>query len=205
MQGIVRWQGQSLNAAQHDAGAAEMTNVHSRALECFLTEVERRALRMAEIATRNREEALDIVQDAMYKLVQRYSNRPETEWGPLFQRILQHRIQDWHRRNSLRKRVYSWLNWGDDSEQDADPLENLPDPRGLTPDKQLQNEHAIQQLEQALGELPLRQQQAFLLRVWEGYDVAQTATTMGCSQGSVKTHYSRAVSKLQEKLGDFRS
>ena len=210
MQGTLQWHMQEREAAgflcktaHGKAGPAEMSNTHLLALDRFFVAVERRALRMAEIATRNREEALDIVQDAMYKLVRRYSEQPEAEWGPLFQRILQHRIQDWHRRNSLLNRWHSWLHWHDDEE--GDPLAKLPDPSASTPDRQLQNAQAMQQLDQALTELPLRQQQAFLLRVWEGYDVAQTAKAMGCSQGSVKTHYSRAIHKLQEKLGDFRS
>lgn len=189
-------------AADSDEHVRDSQSCH---LEHFLASVERRALRMAEIATGQRDDALDIVQDAMYKLVQRYGKRPPTEWGPLFQRILQNRIHDWYRRRILRNRLQHWLHWDrDDDDGIADPLENLPDLQGHAPEQSLQGEQAMQELERALRDLPLRQQQVFLLRVWEGYDVAQTARAMGCSQGSVKTHYSRAIHKLQERLGDFR-
>lgn len=157
---------------------------------------------MAEIAVGNREDALDIVQDSMLRLVRRYAGRPESEWGPLFHRILQSCIVDFHRREGVRRRWRVWLRGPDDQEARADPLENQPGAPGEEPDRRSDAERMSDTLEQALGELPLRQQQAFLLRIWEGMDVAETARAMGCSQGSVKTHLSRAMHALRERLED---
>ena len=158
---------------------------------------------MAEIASGNRDDALDIVQEAMLKLAQRYANRPEEEWAPIFHRILQSRINDWHRRSRVRNRWRVWLS-GEDQDHGVDPIEKHEDRHAVEPSRKLANDQAGQALEAALAALPLRQQQAFLLRAWEGFDVATTAKAMGCSQGSVKSHYSRAVHALRERLGDFQ-
>jgi RNA polymerase sigma-70 factor (ECF subfamily) len=171
-----------------------------QALERFLADSERRALRMAELATGSREEALDIVQDAMLALARRYGGRDPAEWAPLFHRILQHRIRDWYRRSRVRYRWLAWLATDDESEDD--PIASLPDPQALRPEDRVGQERAGAAIEAALRRLPLRQQQAFLLRVWEGLDVNQTAAAMGCSEGSVKTHYSRAVHTMRALLGD---
>lgn len=173
-----------------------------RQLNQFLAGVERRALRIAEIATRDRDEALDLVQDAMIKLVNNYARRDEAEWMPLFYRILQNGTRDWHRRQKVRRRVMVWF--GRDAEDDErDPIAQAPDPAGRTPDEQLQSGETMQRLERAVRELPARQREAFMLRTFEGLDVAGTAVAMACSEGSVKTHYSRAVHTLRENLGDY--
>ena len=173
-------------------------------MDHFLAGVERRAFRMAQLATRDRDEALDIVQEAMFKLVQRYADRTESEWGPLFYRILQNRIQDWHRRTWVRHKWHAWMSsdTGPVDSPHEDPMAMIPDPR--LPDLSIEVAHkrAGAALETALQDLPLRQRQAFLLRAWEGFDVAETAQAMGCSTGSVKTHYSRAVHRLRDRLGD---
>ncbi|MDR2214159.1 MAG: RNA polymerase sigma factor [Pseudomonadales bacterium] len=171
-------------------------------LENFLAGVERKAYRMARIATGNQEEALDIVQDAMLKLVEKYGDKPESELAPLFYRILQSRIRDWYRRSSVRNRFRSWLGRADGDEDEEDPLQLLPDPAGKPPEELLALQGGMEALEDALRRLPLRQQQVFLLRAWEGLDVRQTAQAMHCAEGSVKTHYSRALSKLRERLGE---
>ena len=158
---------------------------------------------MAEIATGNADDALDILQDAMYKLVQKYADKSPDEWGPLFQTILQSRIMDYHRRNSVRNKYMAWLSSKDD-DTEVDPLQTVVDENALAPDASFEQEVSMQVLEQAIRELPPRQQQAFTLRALEGLDVAETAKVMKCSQGSVKTHYFRAVSVLREKLGDYR-
>ena len=173
-----------------------------RQLNQFFAEVERRALRFAEIAVRDRDEALDLVQDAMIKLARHYAEQPKEEWTPLFYRILQNRIRDWHRRQAVRNRVMVWFGRGAQADNDFDPVAQAPDPAGRTPDEQIETQEAMQRLEDAVGRLPARQREAFMLRTFEGLDVAGTATAMGCSEGSVKTHYSRAVHTLRDALGD---
>lgn len=171
-----------------------------QALDRFLASVERRAFLIARMATGSADEALDIVQDAMLQLVQHYGGRGENEWPPLFHRILQRRIVDWYRRTRVRHRWRHWFS-GDETD-DADPLQNLPDPGATDPPDLAATGRTMVALEAAVARLPLRQQQAFLLRAWEGLDVKQTADAMGCSEGSVKTHYSRAVHSLREQLKD---
>ncbi len=171
-------------------------------LNRFLAEVERRALRIAEISVRDRDEALDLVQDSMIKLACKYAGRSSDEWTPLFYRILQNGVRDWHRRQVVRNRVMVWFGRSGNVDEDYDAVAAAPDPKGRTPDEQLQSQEAMQCLEIAVGELPGRQREAFMLRTFEGLGVAGTATAMGCSEGSVKTHYSRAVHSLRETLGE---
>jgi RNA polymerase sigma-70 factor (ECF subfamily) len=172
-----------------------------RALERFLASVEKRAFRIAHIATSNSEEAFDIVQDAMFKLVEKYAGKPEADWPALFHRILQSRIRDWYRRNSVRNRFRSWLSSSLDD--DEDPIQTVADEAGRSPEQQWQLGLGMEALDKALHNLPLRQQQAFILRVWEGLDVRETAKAMFCAEGSVKTHYSRAIHSLRESLGEY--
>lgn len=168
-------------------------------MQVFLADIEGRAFSMAQFATGNRDDALDIVQDSMMKLVQNYSERERNEWKPLFYSILQTRILDWHRRQSVRNRFRSWLHW--DYEEDAEnPLEQFADAPQAAPDIALQDAQFGADLNVALRKLPLRQQQVFLMRVWEGLDIAETAAAMQCSQSAVKTHYSRALEKLKVML-----
>lgn len=190
-----------LNENQQSLITRLSTLEHNQTLERFFAEVERRAFRMAEIATGNREDAFDILQDAMCKLVEKYADHETSEWGPLFQTILQSRIRDWYRRNTIRNRFRSWFP-AKDMENSEDPLQTAVDERERTPEQHLQSSRRLDVLEQAIRELPLRQQQAFMLRTLEAFDVKQTAKIMRCSEGSVKTHYSRAVHSLREKLGD---
>ena len=170
-------------------------------LNRFLAEVERRALRIAEIGVRDRDEALDLVQDAMIKLAKNYADRDAGEWTPLFYRILQNGVRDWHRRQAVRNRVMTWFGKSAD-DNDYDVVASAPDPVGRTPDEELQNEEAMTSLESAVCALPLRQREAFMLRTFEGLDVAATAQAMSVSEGSVKTHYSRAVHTLRKALGE---
>lgn len=172
-------------------------------LDRFLAEVERRAYRMAEIATGNSDDALDILQDAMYKLVQKYSHKPVEEWGPLFHTILQSRIMDYHRRNIVRNKYMVWFG-SKDGDKEIDPIQTVADEHTPGPDASVDHGMSMQVLDKAIRKLPARQQQAFMLRALEGLNVAETAKVMKCSQGSVKTHYFRAVSVLREKLGDYR-
>jgi RNA polymerase sigma-70 factor (ECF subfamily) len=176
----------------------------TRELEQFLKEVERRAFRIAEIALRNRDDALDVVQEAMIQLARTYAERPAEEWKPLFHRILQNRIHDYQRRRRTRSKVIAWWTGGtreDDEDAPPDPIETAAS-NEAPPAARVENEQAMAALETALAGLPGRQQQAFLLRSLEGLDVAETAAAMGCSEGSVKTHYFRALKTLREQLGE---
>jgi RNA polymerase sigma-70 factor (ECF subfamily) len=144
-----------------------------------------------------------VVQDAMWRLARRYGDRDPAEWAPLFHTILQRRIRDSLRRSRVRSRFRAWLGGGGgdgDGDGGVDPIASLPDRRGPDPAEQVAQGRATEVLEAALRALPPRQQQAFLLRAWEGLDVRETARAMGCSQGSVKTHYARALGALRAKL-----
>ncbi|HEX6834313.1 MAG TPA: RNA polymerase sigma factor [Rudaea sp.] len=172
------------------------------ALDEFLKSVERRALRMAELATGNREEALDLVQDALFGFVRHYASKPSSEWTPLFYRVLDSRLNDWHRRRQVRGRWLTVFSRSQDEDDAADPLEQAPDESDPGPLLRLADSQAARALDAALTALPLRQRQAFLFRVWEGLDVAATAAVMRCSEGSVKTHLSRALAALRRALED---
>jgi RNA polymerase sigma-70 factor (ECF subfamily) len=175
------------------------------ALNRFLTDIERRAFSMANFSAHNTEDALDIVQDAMFDFVRHYAARPEVEWKPLFFKVLNSRIRDWQRRNAIRSRFRAWFGFfGEDTDEPIDPIDSIADTSTPDPAAQLVWNNVADALKTGLRSLPLRQRQAFLLRVWEGLDVAGTAQAMGCSEGSVKTHYSRAVHALQVLLEEYR-
>ena len=183
--------------------AGEKTLSQQSALNMFLRDVERRALRMAELSTGNREDGLEIVQEAMLGLASRYAAKPSAEWKPLFYRILQSRITDFHRRRAVRNRVMALMPWRGDEEDDVtDPIAQASYGERDNPLQELQQSAAGEAIQAAIGALPGRQQQAFMLRTWEGLSVSDTAIAMACSEGSVKTHYSRAIKALQHSLGD---
>ena len=147
--------------------------------------------------------ALDIVQDAMLKLTDKYSDRPAAELPLLFQRILQNTIRDFYRRQKVRSlwtTLFSSLQPRDDNTEDYDPLESMetegPGGKGDSPADRLERSQIAGVIGQGLERLPPRQREAFLLRYWEELDVAETAQAMGCSEGSVKTHCSRATHAL---------
>lgn len=172
------------------------------ALNRFLADVEKRALRMAQISLRHEQDALDAVQDAMLHLARRYRDRDPAEWPALFFRILQNRVRDLHRRRVVRGRVMALMPWRrNDDEPPADPVSDAPD-SAPGPSAQAEAMAMRGSIEAALRELPARQREAFLLRSMEGLDVAATAAAMGCSEGSVKTHHFRALQALRAKLGE---
>jgi RNA polymerase sigma-70 factor (ECF subfamily) len=190
-------------ASRGDVDLSDPSNARSRALSQFLAGVEVRAFKIAQAALRHEDDALDAVQDAMLQLARAYAERPAEEWKPLFYRILENRIRDMQRRRTVRNRVMSWLPFRSDSEEnEPDPIAEAASEEPL-PMRRLEIAEAMEALEKALGALPRRQQQAFLLRTMEGLDVAQTARAMGCSEGSVKTHYFRALQTLRAQLGDL--
>ncbi len=166
-------------------------------LDLFLAGIGPRAFRFAEAGLRHREDALDAVQDAMMRLLA-YRDQPAAEWTPLFWRILRSRIVDLQRRRNFRLRFWAPAE-AHDEDQRIDWSDTTPGPAG-----QQQQQQTYQQLVHALRQLPARQREAFTLRVLEELDVATTAKAMGCSEGSVKTHLSRAREALQKQLEDFR-
>jgi RNA polymerase sigma-70 factor (ECF subfamily) len=195
----------SMPAALH--GDVDLTDpeeqTQTRALNQFLAGVELKAFKIAQAALRHEDDALDAVQDAMLQLARAYSERPPAEWKPLFYRILENRIRDMQRRRTVRGRVMAWLPVrNDEDDDDYDPVAQAPSPEPQ-PVRRLEIDEAVGALEQALQQLPNRQRQAFLLRALEGLDVAATAQAMGCSEGSVKTHYFRAVQALRAQLGEL--
>jgi RNA polymerase sigma-70 factor (ECF subfamily) len=158
-------------------------------------------------AVRDEHSAVDIVQDAMLKLTEKYAQKPAAELPMLFQRILQNTIHDHFRRQKVRSTwtvLLSALGKGDEKDEDFDPLETLAaksdSNAAADPAQQFQQAQVVGAIEQALARLPARQREAFLLRYWEEFDVAETAAAMGCSEGSVKTHCSRAVAALAAML-----
>ena len=176
-------------------------------ISAFLAEVERRAFKQAMFAVRDEHGALDVVQDAMLKLTEKYSGKPVGELPMLFQRILQNAIHDHFRRQKVRSTwttLLSALGKGDEKDEDYDPLETLSaksdSNANADPAELLEQGQIVAIVEQALERLPARQREAFLLRYWEELDVAEAAAAMGCSEGSVKTHCSRAVHALAAML-----
>lgn len=168
--------------------------------------MERRAFKQAVFAVRDEEAALDIVQDAMLRLAEKYGHRPVAELPMLFHRIVQNAVRDWYRRQKVRSlwtTLLSSLTGGADDD-DRDPLETLEVADGSnpaeSPSAQLEQAQVLEIIEQELKRLPERQRQAFLMRYWEELDVAETAKAMGCSEGSVKTHCSRATHALASAL-----
>lgn len=172
-------------------------SVSASTLDRFLADIERRAFRFAEMSLGNRDDALDAVQDAMIKLTT-YAARPPGEWTPLFWRILRSRIVDTQRRRLFRLR---WLapDVAGDDDASFDWADDAPDPA-----RAHDNREAYARVHDALRALPTRQREAFTLRVLEELDVADTARAMGCSEGAVKTHLSRARGSLQHRLNDVR-
>ena len=180
-----------------DVTAPEMPARLPATLDEFLAGVDARAFRFAELGLRHRDDALDAVQDAMMKMLV-YRDRPATEWNPLFWSILRNRIVDMQRRGLFRLR---WLVPGS-SNDEGEPLDWADD----SPDPSRNNDsrEAWTRISAALRKLPARQREAFTLRVLEELDVADTARVMGCSEGSVKTHLSRAREAMQKQLEEFR-
>lgn len=164
----------------------------------FLRQVEKRAFRQTAYAVRDDHVALDIVQDAMLKLADKYASKPIEEYPMLFQRILQNTMRDFWRRQKVRNLWTTLFSaFGTQEDEDYDPLETIEvDSADGDPADQLERAQIMALIEKALTKLPARQRQAFVLRYWEELDVAETASVMGCSEGSVKTHCSRAVSAL---------
>jgi RNA polymerase sigma-70 factor, ECF subfamily len=180
-------------------------------LSDFLKSVERRAFKRSIYHVRDEEAALDIVQDSMMKLAEHYGDKPPTELPMLFQRILSNCTLDWFRRQKTRRALFS--NLSDFEAPDDDGEFNLLE-HFVSPTDSRETESAedttrraevFRQIEEEIATLPGRQREAFLMRYWEDMNVAETAAAMGCSEGSVKTHYFRALQTLRAELGEFWS
>jgi RNA polymerase sigma-70 factor, ECF subfamily len=175
-------------------------------LSDFLKSVEKRAFKRTAYTVRDDDAALDIVQDAMIRLAEKYADRPPAELPPLFQRILSNATMDWFRRQKVRNAVVHNLSDFEsaDSDGDFDLLETLESADGMLGAESAADSVGRAQIllliEAEVAQLPARQREAFLLRYWEELDVAETAAVMGCSEGSVKTHCSRAVHALAKAL-----
>jgi RNA polymerase sigma-70 factor (ECF subfamily) len=176
-------------------------------LSDFLENVERRAFKQAAYAVRKDEAALDIVQDAMIKLAEKYGDKDIAELPPLFQRILQNTIHDYFRREKVRSTwvsLFSNIGRDQDKEDDYDPLEHYqPEPGSAAAESgadKVERAQTLSAIDEEIQKLPARQREAFLMRYWQDLDVAETAVAMGCSEGSVKTHCSRATHALAQAL-----
>lgn len=178
-------------------------------MDQFLASVERRAFKQAMYAVRDEHTALDLVQDAMLKLVKSYGARPVAELGPLFHRILKNVITDHFRRQKVRNMwttLLSSLSPGDAEDGDRDILESMEPADARWQDEsaadQVDRSQTLTIIEKEIKKLPKRQREAFMMRYWEEMNVAETAKAMGCSEGSVKTHCSRATRTLAKALSE---
>ncbi len=174
-------------------------------MEAFLKTIERRAFHMARMATGNADSAMDIVQDSMFKLVEKYSDKAAQEWKPLFYRILNSKTTDYYRRKAVREKVFPWSKYiaHGETDQQVDIVDLTAGRQSETPDEMMMRSQRIEQLSLSVNTLPRRQREAFMLRCWEGMSTRDTAITMKCSEGSVKTHYSRAIHRLRDVLEDY--
>jgi RNA polymerase sigma-70 factor, ECF subfamily len=193
---------------KRDIKAVQVPNplATERELSDFLKSVEKRAFKRSIYHVRDEEAALDIVQDSMMKLAEHYGDKPPAELPMLFQRILSNCTLDWFRRQKTRNALFSNMSDFESSSDDGDfdLLETYSLADGSqqveSAEDSTRRSQILQQIEAAIQELPARQREAFLMRYWEDMDVAETAAAMGCSEGSVKTHCSRAVQALSKAL-----
>ncbi|TQV75200.1 RNA polymerase sigma factor [Aliikangiella marina] len=190
--------GVALGNSGNKSESSQRTTTPPLSMEQFLAQVEKKAYRMAEIATQNQSDALDIVQDSMIKLVEKYAQKPASEWRPLFYRILQSRITDYFRRKTIQQKIFFWKSAQKEDDEIIDPVDQASD--FITPEREISGQRNIDHVLVAIKQLPVRQQQCFMLRSWEGFSVSETALAMGCSEGSVKTHYSRAREALAKAV-----
>lgn len=200
------WRTPPTQTEGHHAPAEDFPLPSRLELSDFLASVEKRAFKQALFAVRNEESALDIVQDAMLKLAEKYGDKPPEELPMLFQRILQNVIRDHYRRQKVRSMWTTLLSAfsSNSDDEDYDPLETLEsadsEHKSESPQTQLEQHQTLSVIEKEIEKLPARQREAFLMRYWEEMDIAETAAAMGCSEGSVKTHCSRATHTLAAAL-----
>lgn len=171
-------------------------------IDSFLASVEKQAFVIAMAACHDQDAALDIVQDAMFSMVKNYVSKPSEQWAPLFFKVLNNRINDHHRKRGF-SRLTQWFGRkGDDSEPIEDAVDQL-DSKDFEPDVVLDSLDLNQAMQRGLEQLSFKQQQALILRLWQGLSVKETAEAMGVSEGAVKTHLSRAVREMREQLKEY--
>ena len=172
--------------------------------DAFLASVEQRAFIMARFSTRDDDAALDVVQDSMLQMVQKYAGKPEIEWPPLFFRIVANRLTDHHRKRGFAG-MLRWRGISQNSDENiSEAVDQLPD-QSPTPELTLDSSRINTAVRTALSDLPERQRQVFTLRLWQGLSVAETAHSLNISSGSVKTHLSRAIQALRIRLKEYAS
>lgn len=179
-----------------------MRKASHQQLDKFLQNVERRAFRIAQVATKSDADALDIVQDTMIKLASKYGDRDESEWRPLFFRILENSIMDWHRKETVMRKIFFWKKDKEECEN-TDSVINEEHTHSHDGEAELISDQLGKHLLKHIVELPLKQQQCFMLRSWEGLSIKETAEAMNINENSVKTHYSRAIDKLKKACRDI--
>ncbi len=193
----------SMDLAPKQSGT-EVSSVRENTVEyrlkTFMNEVTGRALVMMESATQGQSDiAMDLVQESFISLHKSYADKSTDEWYPLFYTILNNKLQDWRRKEARRANPFSFFKKVS-LDQDDDEISEVVDETTLNPSEFLSQEMTIEEIQEAIAELPVRQQQAFMLRAWEGFDTHTTAQIMNCSEGSVKTHYHRAIQGLRTAL-----
>lgn len=208
----MRLDGYTLPCGHQPAQVAEPKNAHAHAhqehamttplsIHQWVKDIGRRALVMTELSTNFHHQSQDLVQDSLLAFIKHYSGKPPEQWTPLFYGILRNKITDWKRQQARRSK---WLAWFDtaanDTDEEINPIEQVANLSEDNPAQLLANTSDIAIVQRILSSLPERQQQAFLLRAWEGLDIQTTATIMGCGESSVKTHYSRALTALRNAL-----
>jgi len=179
----------------------ETVNQRRIRLDRFLASIQGSGYRMAQLATSNKDDALELVQETMLQLVKRYAELPNNELKILFYKILNSRITDWYRKTAFRRQFHKVFS--SKSYEQNNPIEHLSNEQQQTEDERLTTSEELEQLIIALASLSNRQKQVFLLRAWQGFNVKETASIVGCSAGSVKTHYSRAIKALKRTLTKY--
>tara|TARA_Y100000992_G_scaffold302511_1_gene276995 strand:+ start:2733 stop:3272 length:540 start_codon:yes stop_codon:yes gene_type:complete len=168
-------------------------------IEDFLKDVSIRAFNICVVSCNNKDDAHDIVQNSMCKLVEKYKHNPSNQWKPLFYTILRNKLNDYYRKKALSNRIFASRNTDEEYEETVSYSPN-PSDQSNNPQKSIETMERRSALKSALSILPRRQQQAFMFRYWEGFSTRETALAMNCSEGSVKTHLSRANERLRELL-----
>lgn len=170
-------------------------------LNIFFIANEKKAYAIAVMSLKNKDDALDVVQDVMIKFVEKYKRKNQKHWCSLFYRMVQNRITDFHRSNTKKRKYFSFFN----TDKDENIIEQVADENYVTALQQMDDYTKIENLQDCLNELPTRQLQAFVCRIWEGLSVKETANSMKCSQGSVKTHLFRALKSIREQMKQIDS